>query len=330
MIPLSALELVMVETGRSAVDALASLPDVVRRVEACGYRRFWVAEHHASAASACVSPPVLAAHLAAATSRIRVGSGGVLAPNHAPLAVAEQFATLAALHPGRIDLGIGRGPGTLDPTIIRALRRGADQDYPADVREILGYLGADSAVRVLPGPETPAPEPWLLVSSVAGAELAAELGLPIAFAHNIRPMNTRESLARYRDKFRPSAWSAAPFVILAVETVCADTDEEAEHAAAPIKVLKSRLLAGGGGEVELLAPAEAAAYEIPAELAEPLAGFLASQACGSPETVARRLTTLAEETGADELMLATPVFDAEVRARSYELVVKGLVSGVAG
>ena len=329
MIALSALELVMVEAGRSAVDAFAALPAVVRRVEACGYRRFWVAEHHVTAASACVSPPVLAAHLAAATSRIRVGSGGVLAPNHAPLAVAEQFATLAALHPGRIDLGIGRGPGTLDPRVIQALRRGAEEDYPADVRDILGYLGAESALRVLPGPATP-PEPWLLVSSVAGAELAAELGLPIAFAHNIRPMNTRESLERYRDKFRPSRWSPEPYVILAVETVCADTDEQAEHAAAPINVLKSRLLAGGGGEVELLAPEEAAAYEIPAELAEPLAGFLASQAYGGPETVARRLTALVEETGADELMLSTPVFDGEVRARSYELVSKGLVSVPGG
>src|SRR6266536_3923039 len=237
MIPLSALELVIVQTGRSAVEALAQVAEVARRAEGHGYRRIWIAEHHGSPAIASASPPVLAAHLAAATSSIRVGSGGVMAPNHAPLAVAEQFATLAALHPGRIDLGIGRGPGTLDPRIIRALRRGADpadDDYPADIAELLGYLSADSEVRVLPGPETsPMPEPWLLISSTGGAELAAELGLPVAFAHHIRPMNTLESLARYREKFRPSAWRSEPFVILAVETVCADTDEEAEFAAGP-------------------------------------------------------------------------------------------------
>jgi luciferase family oxidoreductase group 1 len=326
MIALSALELAMVETGRSATDALAQVTEVARRAEGWGFRRIWFAEHHAAAAIASASPPVLAAHLAASTSRIRIGSGGVMAPNHAPLAIAEQFVTLSALHPGRVDLGVGRGPGALDQRVIRALRRGADpadDDYRADVLELLGYLSGESEVPVLPG-SVPIPQPWLLASSTGGAELAAELGLPIALAHHIRPANTFESLERYREKFRPSRWSSEPAVILAVETICADTDDEAAYLAGPRNVLRTRLLDGRGGDVELVSPEDAAVAEFGPEATEQIRQHRADQALGAPGTVARRLGELVDRTGVDELMLVTPVYDAERRARSYELVAKVL------
>lgn len=323
--PLSALELAMVESGRTATDALGQVAEMARRLEDLGYHRIWIAEHHGTPAIASASPPVLAAHLAAATSMIRIGSGGVMAPNHAPFTVAEQFATLAALHPGRIDLGIGRGPGALDETIIRALRRGAepatDADYRADIAELLGHI-ADG--RLLPGDMRP--QPWLLCSSAAGATLAAEHGLPIGVAHHIRPQNTAEVLERYRADFRPSRWREQPYVILAVETICADTDVDAEVIARPSTVLMARLLANSGnvGEIELATPTQAAEYDVPPEIARQLDMRRAEQAYGGPDRVVRSLTDLVAATDADELMLVTPVYDAVARARSYELVAKGL------
>lgn len=326
-LPLSALELAVVEAGRSATEVLASTAKVAGRLEELGYHRIWIAEHHGSPAIATASPPVLAAHLAAVTSSIRIGSGGVMVPNHAPLAVAEQFATLSALHPGRIDLGVGRGPGTFDQTIIRALRRGAepttDAEYRADVAELLGYLSGGSEVRVLPG-AVPTPEPWLLCSSADGARLAAELGLPIAVAHHIRPQNTAEVLEAYRGNFTPSQWRDKPYVILAVETICADTDAEAEYLAGPCTVLKSYLVNGQGGDLAFPTPEEAAGHEFTPEMTELLAQFTAVQAHGGPEKVVRSLENLAAATGADELMLTTPVSDAAARSRSYELVAKAM------
>ncbi|HEY0806650.1 MAG TPA: LLM class flavin-dependent oxidoreductase [Pseudonocardiaceae bacterium] len=327
-VPLSALELALVESGRAATDALGQVAEMARRLEDLGYHRIWIAEHHGSPAIASASPPVLAAHLAAATSTIRVGSDGVMAPNHAPFTVVEQFATLAALHPGRIDLGIGRGPGALDQTIIRALRRGAepatDADYRADVAELLGHLAEG---RVLPG-GVPLPEPWLLCSSAAGAALAAEHGLPIGVAHHIRPQNTTEVLERYRADFRPSQWREQPYVILAVETICADTDAEADVIAGPSTVLKARLLtnSNSGSEIDLVTPTQAAEHEFPPEVAQQLQQRRSTQAHGGPDRVARTLTALIAATDADELMLVTPVYDAVARARSYELVAKGLAS----
>ncbi|MFC9998719.1 LLM class flavin-dependent oxidoreductase [Nocardia sp. NPDC127526] len=323
-IPLSVLELAMTETGGDAAAAFAATTVMARRAEELGFRRAWIAEHHGSAAIASASPPVLTAHLAAATTRIRVGSGGVLAPNHAPLAVAEQFATLAALHPDRIDLGIGRGPGTFDQNIVRALRRGADaatpEDYRRDVGELLGHLSGASGLRLLPG-TAPLPRPWLLASSTAGAELAAELGLPVAFAHHIRPGNTVEAAERYRSAFRPSRWSSAPYVIVAVETLCADTDSEAVRLARPGDVLKAYLLSGLG-DTGLRTPEAAAEHEFTPEIAERIAEFRATQAQGSPGTVRQRLTELSTATGADELMLLTPIYDPSARVRSLELIVK--------
>jgi luciferase family oxidoreductase group 1 len=247
----------------------------------------------------------------------------VLLPNHSPLAVAEQFTTLAALHPGRIDLGIGRGPGTTDPETIHALRRGGapatDADYRADLLQLLGYLADVESGRVLPGAGA-SPTPWLLSSSVTGAELAAELGLPLAFGHHIRPGNTLQALDRYRELFRPSRWREEPYVMVSVETLCAPTDAQAAVLARPAQLAMAAALQGRGGEAVLLSQEDAARETLAPELDEKLQQLRATQAHGSPQTVHQRLSTVAAQTGADELMLTTPVYDATLRARSLSLV----------
>ncbi|MGW1787750.1 LLM class flavin-dependent oxidoreductase [Streptomyces tubercidicus] len=317
-IPLSALEVAMVQTGARAVDTLRDTAAFAQGLERLGYHRIWYAEHHHSPAIGAFPPVVLTAHAGALTSAIRLGSGGVLAPNHAPLTLAEQFGTLAALHPDRIDLGIGRGPGTFDEATARALRRGAapatDTEYEGDVSAILSFLLDEVALG-------PLPEPWLLASSTAGATLAAQLGLPVAVAHHIRPDNTQAVLDRYRAEFTPSRWCERPRVLLCVETVCADTAEEAAWRVGPMDVVKAGLLKGLS-EIPFPTPADAAAHPFTAEERRALAGFRAQQAVGTPETVVARLTQLAGETGADELMLTTPVYDLGDRLRSYELIKK--------
>ncbi|MEU2721667.1 LLM class flavin-dependent oxidoreductase [Streptomyces smyrnaeus] len=317
-IPLSALEVAVVQADTRAVDTLRDTAAFAQELERLGYGRIWYAEHHHSPAIGAFPPVVLAAHAAASTSVIRLGSGGVLAPNHAPLMLAEQFGTLAALHENRIDLGIGRGPGTFDEATARALRRGAgpttDAEYRDDIAAILSYLVDEVALG-------PLPEPWLLASSTSGATLAAELGLPVALAHHIRPDNTHAALDRYRAAFTPSRWSERPRVLVCVETICAETEEEAARLAGPMDVVKAGLLKGAS-EIPFPTPAQAAAHTFTAQERQALAGFRAQQATGTPETVVRRLTQLADETGADELMLTTPVYDFRDRVRSYELVMK--------
>ncbi|MFD9903380.1 LLM class flavin-dependent oxidoreductase [Streptomyces sp. NPDC059063] len=314
-LPLSALEVSIVQDGTTPADALRNCGLVAGELDRLGYDRLWFAEHHHSPAIGAFPPALMAAHTAATTSGIRVGSGGVLAPNHAPYTIAEQFATLAALHPGRIDLGIGRGPGTFHEPTARALRRGADpttdEEYRRDVVATLDFLREVGLGEL--------PEPWLLASSNAGAELAAELGLPIAFAHHIRPDNTLEGLGRYRDAFRPSRWSDRPRVLVCVETVCADTDEKVAELARPMDVIKAGLL-NGRSETPFPTPAAAAAYEFSARDQEAVAAFVAQQARGTAESIGKELTRIAEATGADELMLVTPVFDPAARVRSFELV----------
>ncbi|MFR0354029.1 LLM class flavin-dependent oxidoreductase [Streptomyces sediminimaris] len=315
-VALSALEVAMVQSGARPEDTLRDTAAFARRVEDLGYRRLWYAEHHHSPAIGAFPPVVLSAHAAALTSTLRLGSGGVLAPNHAPLMLAEQFGTLAALHPDRIDLGIGRGPGTFDEPTARALRRGAgpatDDEYRQDVARTLRFLVDEVALG-------PLPEPWLLASSTAGAALAADLGLPIAVAHHIRPDNTRAALALYRENFSPSRWCARPRVLVCVETVCAPTQAEAARLAGPMDVVKAGLLKGRG-DIPFPTPEEAARHPFTAEEAQALAAFRAQQAHGCPDSVAGRLTELAEVTAADELMLVTPVYALADRLRSYELV----------
>ncbi|MER5971508.1 LLM class flavin-dependent oxidoreductase [Streptomyces sp. NPDC002055] len=315
-IPLSALEVAMVRTGTRALDTLRDTAPFAQELERLGYHRIWYAEHHHSPAIGAFPPVVLAAHAAATTSVIRLGSGGVLAPNHAPITLAEQFGTLAALHQDRIDVGIGRGPGTFDEATARALRRGAgpatDAEYRDDVAAVLSYLVDEVALG-------PLPEPWLLASSPADAALAAELGLPVAVAHHIRPENTHAVLDRYRSAFTPSRWCAQPRVLVCVEAVCAETEEEAAWRVGPMDVVKAGLLKGLS-ETPFPTPAAAAAHPFTAGERQALADFRAQQAVGTPETVVHRLSRLAAETGADELMLTTPVHDLRDRIRSYALI----------
>ncbi|MER6050388.1 LLM class flavin-dependent oxidoreductase [Streptomyces sp. NPDC001793] len=315
-VPLSALEVAMVQSGAPAVETLRDTATFAQELERLGYHRIWYAEHHHSPAIGAFPPVVLIAHAAASTSAIRLGSGGVLAPNHAPIMLAEQFGTLAALHPDRVDIGIGRGPGTFDESIARALRRGAgpatDAEYQADVAAILAFLVDEVSLGALP-------EPWLLASSTAGAALAAELGLPIALAHHIRPENTQAALERYRAGFTPSRWCERPRVLVCVETVCAETEEEAARRAGPMNVVKAGLLKGIS-DIPFPTPEEAADHTFTAPEREALAGFRAQQAHGSPKAVVNRLAQLADETGADELLLTTPVYDLQDRLRSYELI----------
>ena len=314
--PLSVLDLPMIEAGRSASEIMSGLTEVARRVDELGYRRVWYPEHHATAGIAEFPPGIVTAHTAAATSAIRVGSGGVLAPNHVPLSVAEQFGALAALHPGRVDLGIGRGPGTLSKDAIHALRRGAgpvtDDEYAHDVAEILRLL-AERDVD---------PQPWLLSSSPAGAALAARLGLPIAFAYHLRPQNTAESLAIYRRDFQPSRWADAPRVLLSVLVVCADSEAEALRLARPFDVMLS-IAFSEGREIPMPSPRDAATHVFTAKQLDTIAEYRAGHLLGDPRAVTSGLTELAARYDADELMLATPIFEAKDRIRSFELVVNG-------
>jgi luciferase family oxidoreductase group 1 len=325
-VPLSALDLSLVQNGTPAADALVATTTLARDIERHGYRRLWVAEHHSAAAVASSSPPVIVGQVAAATSTLRVGSGGVMLPNHAPLAVAEQFATLDAFHPGRIDLGIGRGPGTMNLATVRALRRGAepptDDEYQQDIHTLLGLFGrnADTGSDLAPPlpNHTSAPEIWLLSSSAGGGRLAGELGLPIAVAHHIRPDNTFATVSAYREAFRPSPWLAEPCVLVCVNTICADTDERADELARPSDVLYANLVEGR--LIGLPTPQEAADYEYSDSELRFLHARRRASAQGSPQTVTRQLADLVANTGADELMLSTPVYDEEARSRSFELI----------
>ncbi|MFE2337898.1 MsnO8 family LLM class oxidoreductase [Streptomyces coelicoflavus] len=322
-IPLSALDLVLADSNGTAAEALDATSRTVLRLDELGYQRVWFAEHHGTEMSASVVPAVLMAHFATLTSRIRLGAGGVLAPNHSPLAIAEQFATLATLHPDRIDMGIGRGPGTFDRSIVRALRRGgeptSDAEYDDDVAAIVRYLSGEGGVQLIAGwqPDAGGTRPWLLASSLASAELAGRLGLPIALAHHIRPDQSVATTERYRERFTPSRWADRPYVMAAVETIVADTDEEAARLARPTDLARARPTSSA-----LLSPDEAALHEIPTEMRDRVEVTGAAQARGSVETVRRRFIEIVEQTGADELMLYASVYDADARIRCYELATR--------
>ncbi|SCL71271.1 LLM class flavin-dependent oxidoreductase [Micromonospora chersina] len=329
-VPLSVLDLAPVAATGSAGEALRHTTELARRTEELGYRRFWVAEHHNMPAIASSAPAVLLAHLAAHTSTIRLGSGGVMLPNHAPLVVAEQFGTLEALHPGRIDLGIGRAPGT-DQVTALALRRTMEglsaEHFPRELADLMNYFsGAE------PGPITAtpgrgqSPAVWLLGSSGFSAQLAGLLGLPFSFAHHFSAQNTIPALQLYRQSFRPSQWLEQPYAMVAVNAVCAETDERAEWLAGPagLSLLKLR----SGRPEPLVSPEEAAAYPYSEFEREFVAQRREGQATGSPETVARQLGALLERTGADELMLTTMVYDVADRVRSFELIAEKVAGGL--
>jgi luciferase family oxidoreductase group 1 len=322
-IPLSVLDLAPVAAGTTSGQALRYTTELARRTEELGYRRFWVAEHHNMPAIASSAPAVLIAHLAAATSTIRVGSGGVMLPNHAPLVVAEQFGTLEALHPGRIDLGIGRAPGTDQYTAL-ALRRTMEglsaEAFPQELADLIKLFSAEGLRR--PITATPGrgdmPAVWLLGSSGFSAQLAGMLGLPFAFAHHFSSANTEPALALYRQNFQPSQWLERPYAMVAVSVICADTDERAQWLSGPAALSFIRLRSGT--PAPLASPEEAAAYPYSDREREFARDRFSGQALGSPETVRRQLASLLERTAADELMLTTMVYDIEDRIRSFELV----------
>jgi luciferase family oxidoreductase group 1 len=331
-VPLSVLDLSPVAVGTTSGQALNHTTELARRTEELGYHRFWVAEHHNMPAIASSAPAVLIAHLAAATSRIRVGSGGVMLPNHAPLVVAEQFGTLEALHPGRIDLGIGRAPGT-DQLTALALRRTMEglsaEAFPQELQDLIGlFSGDDPQQRITASPgRGDMPAIWLLGSSGFSAQLAGLLGLPFSFAHHFSSANTVPALALYRESFRPSQWLERPYAMVAVNTVCADTDKRARWLSGPAGLSFVHLRTGR--PQPLATPEEAAAYPYSDVDRQIMEQRSAGQAIGSPETVARQLAGLLERTGADELMLTAMVYDIEDRIRSFELVAEKVAGGLA-
>lgn len=319
---LSVLDQSPISEGSTGADALRNSIDLARHTEALGYERYWVAEHHGTPMLASAAPEILIAEIAAATSRIRVGSGGVMLPHYSPLKVAEVFSMLAALHPGRVDLGIGRAPGT-DPHTMFALQRdrrlAAPDDFPEQLAELLGLLEDDlppdhpfSRLTALPGgPERP--EVWLLGSSSQSAIWAAELGLPYSFADFINPEGA-ELVRLYRERFRPSVRRDSPCVAAAVAAICAETEEEAERLAASWRMARAFL---HSGRLIPVPPVEKALAFL-AEHELPSSGRRA--VVGAPDTVRDGLEEIAREYDADELMLVTITHDHAARRRSYELV----------
>lgn len=333
-VPLSVLDLAPVPAGAGATEALVRSADLARHVEQLGYKRFWVAEHHNMASIASSSPSVLIGHLADVTEKLRVGSGGVMLPNHPSLVVAEQFRTLEALHPGRIDLGIGRAPGT-DPLTAAALRRPPAQlsasEFPLHLSDLLGFLEGQlpadhpyASVRAMPMAEG-VPEVWLLGSSDYSARLAGMLSMPFAFAHHFSSANSVAAMEFYRRSFRPSEAMERPHSMVAVTVICAETDEHALYLAGPSRLSFLRLRLGTPGP--LPSPEEAASYAYDEAEEKISRARLSGQAVGSPDTVRERLKDILESTGADELMATCMLYDHEDRLRSYELLAKCVMKG---
>jgi len=327
-VPLSILDLAPVGVPTTPGEALTTTTELARAAEAWGYHRMWVAEHHGMPGIASSSPSVVLAHLAAATSTIRLGSGGVMLPNHAPLVVAEQFGTLEALHPGRIDLGLGRAPGT-DQGTARALRRttgslSAD-DFPQQLGELLAFLGdgfpADHPyAEVQSVPHAGSPPVWLLGSSGFSAQVAGALGLPFAFAHHFSAQNTLPALELYRESFQPSSVLSEPYALIGVQAIAADTDQAAYDLALPIALSMLRLRKGEPGR--LPSPEEARAYPYDELERSFVDGWLADAVHGTPDRVEAGLEELRERTGADELMLTANIYDRAAKLRSYELIAR--------
>ncbi len=321
MIPLSILDLAPVTEGSTPARTFANTLELARHAERLDYRRFWLAEHHNMPGIASAATAVLIGHVAGGTSTIRVGAGGVMLPNHAPLQVAEQFGTLGALYPGRIDLGLGRAPGT-DQAATRALRRyyqGAEE-FPADVVELLQYFEPvehGQLVQAVPGAGIEI-EAWILGSSLFGAQLAAALGLPYAFASHFAPAALESAVALYRERFKPSARLAKPHVMLALNVVVADTDEEARRLFTTQQQAFVNLRRGRPGLVPppLATPIEE--YCTPQEKAM-VDAALACAVVGAPDTVRAGIQAFVRAHRPDELMLTANVFDHAARLRSFEL-----------
>ena len=339
-VPLSVLDLAPVGSGHTAAEALRTTTEVAKLTDRLGYHRFWVAEHHSMPGIASSAPAVILAHVAAHTERIRLGSGGVMLPNHAPLVIAEQFGTLEALAPGRVDLGLGRAPGT-DRATTLALRLtperlGAD-DFPEQLAELTGFLDGSfpdghpyQRIYAVPGPvqrsvdggvgvgERFRPPVWLLGSSDYSARLAASLGLPFAFAHHFSAANTVPALQLYRQGFRPSAVLDRPYAMIAATAVAADTEEAARRAVGSLGLSMLKLRTGRPG----LVPSPQEVEDFPYTPAERsfVDDWMSNAVYGAPEQVRDQLDGLVKRTGADELMITSTVHGHEPRLRSYELI----------
>ncbi|MFJ5866754.1 LLM class flavin-dependent oxidoreductase [Streptomyces parvus] len=338
-VPLSVLDLVTVGQGRTATQALRTSVEIAKLTESRGFHRFWVAEHHSMPGVASSSPAVILAHIAAHTERIRLGSGGVMLPNHAPLVIAEQFGTLEAMAPGRIDLGLGRAPGT-DGATAAALRRtdrlneGAD-DFPQQLMELIRFLDDDfpdghpyARIHAVPGPvqatspggvqSAHRPPVWLLGSSGFSARLAGTLGLPFAFAHHFSAQNTVPALDLYRESFRPSAVLDAPYALIGVSALAADDEREARRQVLTGALSMVRLRTGRPGLIP--SPEEAEAYDFSPMEREFVDGWLSNVIHGTADEVRTGLDDLAKRTGADELMITANAHGGDARLRSYGLI----------
>jgi luciferase family oxidoreductase group 1 len=323
VVPLSVLDLSPVGASSTPRQAILDSVALASRCDALGYTRYWVAEHHSMANIATSAPEVLIAHIAATTSRMRVGAGGIMLPNHNPLRVVEIFRTLEALHPGRIDLGLGRAPGT-DPVTAAALRRGPADDPNDRLAELLAFANATFPdghpyQNVVPMPsDVSLPTIWMLGSTLEGASIAASLGMRYAFAGHFAMRNAKAAMAWYRDRFKPSPGLDRPYAMLAVTVVCGEDEEEAERMAAPIRlaVVRNRT----GRRAPIASVDEALAYRFTPD-EEAIAGeFVRGAIIGGPQRVFEGLASLARDTGADELMLSTLLPDREERLLSYERV----------
>jgi luciferase family oxidoreductase group 1 len=318
--PLSVLDLTRIQAGQSSSDAIAASVEMAQLAEELGYERYWFAEHHSASGLASGAPEIMIAHVAAQTSRIRVGSGGVMLPNHAPLKIAEVFHLLEALHPGRIDLGIGRAPGTDQKTAF-ALRRSAEamsaDDYPEQLAELLAYEDHTfptghlfETISITPD-DVPLPPIWLLGSSAFSSRLSAQMGLGFSFASHINRPAAVPALRAYREQFTPSPRFAKPHAILAASMVVGSTMEEAQDLATIVKVGIYRLLMGGMGPSPSLE--EARQIDIPAAAALQVGSMLGNQFIGTPESIAQELKAFADESGADEVMITSWIPDRENR-----------------
>jgi luciferase family oxidoreductase group 1 len=321
--PLSILDLAPIVEGSSAAEALRRSLDLAQHTERWGYRRFWLAEHHNAAGIASAATSVVIAHVAAGTETIRVGAGGIMLPNHSPLVIAEQFGTLEALHPGRIDLGVGRAPGTDHATML-ALRRdhpGSDT-FPQDVVELQALLGdppRGHRVRAIPGAGSKVPI-WILGSSLYGAQLAAALGLPYSFASHFAPAALLPALEIYRERFQPSEQLQQPYAMVAANVVAADDDAAARRLFTSAQQTFTNILRGRRGQ---LPPPidDIESWWKPDERAHVMS-MLERSFVGSPQTVRAGLDRFVEETGADELIVASAIYDHDARLRSYELLAR--------
>ena len=321
MIPFSVLDLSPVTLGGTAAQSLRNTLDLAQHAETWGYRRYWLAEHHSMPGIASAATSVVICHVAAGTSAIRVGAGGIMLPNHSPLVIAEQFGTLESLFPGRIDLGLGRAPGS-DQATARALRRNLASDpdqFPQDVLELMGYLGPaapEQRVVAIPGTGLKVPI-WILGSSLFGAQVAAALGLPFSFASHFAPAMMMQAIDIYRARFQPSEQLDRPYVMLGFNVIAAESDAQARLLATSVQQAFVNLRSGR--PIQLPPPLEGYESHLPPPARALLADVLTCAAIGSPQTVRNALAAFIERTKADELMITAQIFDHSARLRSYEI-----------